>query len=92
MTAPGIKIRSRVRNLRETLNLVYNLRNKGIPLADEDGSLVRVNHTVHGSQVPNATDAFRSCGLVSEPRDNGRFGVPLWWEPSTASSSPSLSP
>jgi hypothetical protein len=83
--AEAIRIRSRISHLRAALDLVYGLRDKGISLAGESGSLVRVNQTMFGPSVPDVADAFRACGLVGEPTGTARGGVPLWWEPPAVS-------
>jgi hypothetical protein len=81
----GIKFRTRVKNIRATMELVYTLAKKGIDLIDPDGqSRVRASQNVWGYQIPDAGPALEEAGLVAGPKHSS--GASLWYEPSRKSS------
>jgi len=76
----GIKFRTRVKNVRPTMEVIYALAPKGIALLDSDGeSLVKVSQTAFGYLIPDAGPAFEKAGLVAGPKS--AHGEPLWYEP-----------
>jgi hypothetical protein len=74
----GIKFVAELAGLPRIIQLVYRLRDAGIPLKDEYGErLVHAMASVHPTQ-PEFDAGMREAGLLPNPRHQ------LWWEPSPA--------
>ena len=80
----GIKFRTRVKNVRATMDIIYALASKGIALVDPDDgkSLVRVSQSMFGYRIPDAGSELEKAGLVAGPKHSS--GDPLWYEPPPA--------